>query len=153
MGRLFDAVASLVGIRQHVTYEGQAAIELENLQDPSEIAAYSIRNSGNEILILDLYPQILKDLRSGIDVARISARFHNAIAQVCLDSCFAIRSESGIRRVALSGGVWQNISLLQKTVHLLKNAEFDVLIHHRVPTNDGGIALGQIMIASRVMQN
>ncbi|HOV06389.1 MAG TPA: carbamoyltransferase HypF [Anaerolineaceae bacterium] len=153
MGRLFDAVASLVGIRQHVTYEGQAAIELENLQDPSEIAAYSIRNSGNEILILDLYPQILKDLRSGIDVAKISARFHNAIAQVCLDSCLAIRSESGIRRVALSGGVWQNISLLQKTLHLLKNAEFDVLIHHRVPTNDGGIALGQIMVASRVMQN
>jgi len=153
MGRLFDAVASLAGIRQQVTYEGQAAIELENLQDPSEIAAYTIRNSGNEILILDLYPQILKDLRSGIDVAKISARFHNAIAQVCLASCLAIRSESGIRRVALSGGVWQNISLLQKTLHLLKNAEFDVLIHHRVPTNDGGIALGQIMVASRVMQN
>lgn len=152
MGRLFDAVSSLTGIRQQVTYEGQAAIELENIQDHSETSAYSIGFSGNEIRILDLYEQILNDLRAGVKVPKISARFHNAVAQVCLDSCLSIQSESGIRRVALSGGVWQNISLLQKSTRLLRNAGFEVLLHHRVPTNDGGIALGQIMIASRGMQ-
>jgi len=153
MGRLFDAVASLLGIRHQVTYEGQAAIELENICDPSENSSYEITSSGNQINSLDLYPQILSDMHAGIPVRRISARFHNAIAHCCLTTCATIRSETRINKVALSGGVWQNTTLLKKSLFLLRNAGFEVLIHHRIPTNDGGIAIGQILIASTVMQN
>lgn len=153
MGRLFDAMASTLGIRQRVTYEGQAAIELENLADPQEAYAYTVSFTDDEVNILELYPQILSDLRAGSPISIISARFHNALTKLCLDCCNTIRAETGINRVALSGGVWQNTTLLVKTSNKLFNAGFEVLIHHRVPTNDGGIALGQIMIADSIMRN
>ena len=148
MGRLFDAVSSLIGIRQQATYEGQAAIELENACDPNEQGFYRLTINLEEIPLADLFNGILHDLQSGIGKEVISARFHNGLARMCLDVCRQIREESGIESVALSGGVWQNITLLNKTSVLLVENGFTVLTHHRVPANDGGIALGQLLVAA-----
>lgn len=153
MGRLFDAISSILGIRQRVTYEGQAAIELENLVDPQETGFYPVQMSGSMINSLDLFPMILNDFHAGTSLSCISARFHNSIAQICLDCCEIIRSQSNLNRVALSGGVWQNTTLLLKSLALLRNAGFEVLTHQRVPTNDGGIALGQLVIADAIISN
>lgn len=147
MGRLFDSVSALVGVRQMVTYEGQAAIELENLCDPDETGVYDIPVQNDVMDIFALYPQLLQDMHDQIPVARISARFHNAVADVCLRVCQLINERTGTRVVALSGGVWQNITLLQKTRSLLLNAGFSTLTHQRIPANDGGISAGQILVA------
>ena len=148
MGRLFDAVASLIGIRQNATYEGQAAIELENACDPEENNAYSIKLSGDTIETSELFDHILLNLRIGVSSNTIASRFHNGLAKMCLEISQTIQEESGIQTVALSGGVWQNITLLTKTTALLHYNGFSVLQHHQVPTNDGGIALGQLMVAA-----
>ncbi len=148
MGRLFDAVAALIGIRQTATYEGQAAIELENACAPSETGTYSFSISSDLIQTQVMFSQILDDLRSSVPLGIISARFHNGLALMCLEACVQIHEETGIRTVALSGGVWQNITLLKKTCALLRSRGFEVLIHHQVPANDGGIAMGQIMVAA-----
>ena len=148
MGRLFDAVASLIGIRQVATYEGQAAIELENACDPAEENAYSIRLKSDVIETAELFDHILLNLRMGFSANTISARFHNGLAKMCLEVCQTIQEESGHQTVALSGGVWQNITLLNKTTALLRYNGFSVLQHHQVPANDGGIALGQLMVAA-----
>lgn len=152
MGRLFDAVSSLLGIRHHVTYEGQAAIELENICDNATEDAYTISVSDEVIGILDLFPQIILDMRNRVPNPVISARFHNSIANLCLELCLLVRNKIGNKKVALSGGVWQNMTLLQKTIHLLRNRSFEVLLHRRVPTNDGGISLGQTLITAQLLK-
>lgn len=151
MGRLFDAVSALIGIRQKATYEGQAAIELENLCDPNESSTYDLSLENGVIEILDLYPQIIQDYRRGIAKEIISARFHNTIAQTCLFAAQEIQKFTNINVVALSGGVWQNLTLLTKSLHLLKNHGFKPLIHRKIPTNDGGISIGQILVASTII--
>jgi len=159
MGRLFDAVASLIGIRQETNYEAQAAIELEAIADPNENGYYPFEISNIQNSSLPLYSikpesvfySILDDLSKGIAKSIISARFHNSIAKMVLDVCEKIRTQYNSTTVALSGGVWQNITLLEKTTKLLVNQDFDVIIHHSVPTNDGCIALGQAMIASKLI--
>ena len=148
MGRLFDAVAALIGIRQIATYEGQAAIELENACAPSETSAYSFSFSSDRINTSMMFAQVLEDLRANTSQSIISARFHNGLALMCLEACQTLRKETNLQTVALSGGVWQNITLLKKTAALLRSYNFEVLVHHQVPTNDGGIALGQLMVAS-----
>lgn len=148
MGRLFDAVSSLIGIRQTATYEGQAAIELENICDPGETGFYPLPLSDEDIFLSDLFTGIIHDLKAGISKEVIAARFHNGLSQVCLSACLKIREETGIEAVALSGGVWQNSTLLNKTTSLLREHGFTVLTHHRVPANDGGISLGQLMVAA-----
>ncbi|PKN99997.1 MAG: carbamoyltransferase HypF [Chloroflexi bacterium HGW-Chloroflexi-4] len=153
MGRLFDAVASLVGIRQIATYEGQAAIELENVCDPQEENAYKFTLNTDNIETAEVFDHILLNLRMGISKSTISARFHNGLANLCLDICKTIQKESGLQTVALSGGVWQNITLLTKTTTLLRNQGFSVLQHHQVPANDGGIALGQLMVAAAAKES
>lgn len=153
MGRLFDAVAAIVGIRQQVNYEAQAAIELEALADPEETEAYSFYipkiNSTQtvEIGIKPALEAILSDLYTNIPRPRISARFHNGLARLVIEMCQAIRKQHGINQVALSGGVWQNLTLLDKTVNGLQAAGFEVMVHRLAPTNDGGIALGQAAVA------
>ena len=145
VGRLFDAVSSLLGIRQLTSYEGQAAVELEALADPEESAGYpfQITRSG-EIDPSSALEKIVDELRQGTPLPRISARFHNGLAAVVRDAARLIRRDHGLKRVALSGGVWQNITLLKKTSRLLEQDGFQIYIHHQVPANDGGIALGQV---------
>jgi len=148
MGRLFDAVAALIGVRQSATYEGQAAIELENLCEPLEMGVYPFSLQNDEITTRELFERILSDLQAGVSKAVISARFHNGLARMCVQSCQRIKEEEGLHTVALSGGVWQNTTLLNWTVKLLQDDGFNVLVHHQVPTNDGGIALGQLLVAA-----
>ncbi len=148
MGRLFDAVAAIIGLRQKVSYEAQAAIELENCCDPSEKASYGFEINDDEINFLPMIRSIVDDWRIKTNQGIISAKFHNTIAQMCIESCVQIRKNSALSTVALSGGVWQNITLLSKTIPQLEDKGFKVLIHRQVPTNDGGLSLGQLLIAS-----
>ncbi|MEN4013354.1 MAG: carbamoyltransferase HypF [Bellilinea sp.] len=153
MGRLFDAAAALIGIRASATYEAQAAIELENIADPLENGVYPFEIYAGEIVLSRFWQALITDWRSGTPLPRIAGRFHNTIGAMVLQGCESIQTISGVRVVALSGGVWQNTLLLKKTQALLEKAGLRVLIHERVPTNDGGIALGQAVIAARVLNH
>ena len=148
MGRLFDAVSALIGVCMEISYEAQAAIELEALADPDELGYYPWRLDGEGIDVKDTLEAILQDLAHGETSAVIAARFHNTIAQLSLEIAKLIREKYGIKQVVLSGGVWQNTFLLQRTLTLLREAEFEPLIHHLTPPNDECIALGQAIIAA-----
>ncbi len=153
MGRLFDAVAALAGLRQTITYEAQAAIELEMQVDETTGDAYAfslVRQGPDEPLLVDPAPVIeavVADVRDGAPVGTIAARFHWGVAQMIRRVCEALRRETGLDRVALSGGVFQNVTLLGRTLDLLAEAGFTVYTHRLVPPNDGGIALGQAIVA------
>ncbi len=152
MGRLFDAIASICGVRQDVNYEGQAAIEFEALFNEAEQGEYSfeiVRQSEHVVRVASCVRAVVEDVRAGVATPVISARFHNGLAQLVLEMCEKIRRERGWHEVALSGGVWQNITLLQKTLDRLRGADFTIYTHHLVPPNDGGLALGQAAIAAR----
>jgi len=185
-GRLFDAVSALLGVRDVVNYEGQAAIELEMLvaegveewyevteelgdREIRKLGNQGIRKSGNsrfpdslitdslvpdslatDALILDPAPLIravVDDLRAGTPAPVIAARFHNTLARLIVDTCGIIRQREGLNKVCLSGGVFQNVTLLSRTLRGLREAGFAPYIHHLVPPNDGGIALGQALVA------
>lgn len=152
MGRLFDAVSALIGLRSEVTYEGQAAIELENCLDLDETLAYSFAIEEDRIRLGGLFEQILQDLQSEVSPARISARFHHGISSLCLQIAEKVRQQTGTTKVALSGGVWQNMSLLSLTVNQLSQAGFTCLVHKQIPTNDGGLSLGQCTAAAAYVQ-
>ena len=153
VGRLFDAVAALAGIRQTITYEGQAAIELEALADPDEEGLYSYEITGENIIDPRLMVKaILDDRNGGISIPRISARFHNSLAEMVLEMSIHLREKHNLNQVALSGGVWQNMTLLNKAVKNLKSENFQVLLHQHIPPNDGGIALGQVVIGQKYLQ-
>ncbi|NLX10191.1 MAG: carbamoyltransferase HypF [Chloroflexi bacterium] len=159
MGRLFDAVAALAGVLQTVTYEAQAAIWLEAQTDPDEAGAYPfdlVPPGDSGPAQIDPAPALralVADLRAGVAPARIAARFHNGVAEMVRAVCEQARAATGLHTVALSGGVWQNVTLLHKTVPLLRAAGFDVLTHRIVPPNDGGLALGQAVIAAYSVSN
>jgi hydrogenase maturation protein HypF len=147
MGRLFDAVAALSGLRGKVNYEGQAAIEFEALADPEDDGFYPFEFDGGSIKVKALLQAVIKDIRSSVSVSSISARFHNGLANMILEICQIMSHEYLVNEVALSGGVWQNMTLLKKTIFLLERNNFKVYIHKQVPTNDGGLSLGQAVIA------
>lgn len=148
MGRLFDGVSALIGIRQEINYEGQAAIELEAMADLHTSESYTMELSGHQIQTQSLFVEIVRDFSNGIPVSIISAKFHNGIVKMSLEACERIRRETGIDKVALSGGVWQNLFLLKRMLQALKGAGFDALIHQQVPTNDACISLGQVLVAA-----
>jgi hydrogenase maturation protein HypF len=151
MGRLFDAVSALVGIRKEIYYEGQAAIELEMAAGiESSEYPFDLHETEDKILILiePIFRGIVSDLERGVSRALISSKFHHTIAKIILSMCLKIRKTSGLSSVALSGGVFQNSLLLDHTFVLLDNNNFKVFTQHRVPPNDGGIALGQIVVAN-----
>jgi hydrogenase maturation protein HypF len=148
-GRLFDAVASIVGLRQRVRHEGQAAMELEwtarSSKDPGSYPLPMMKE--DDLLLLDWGPmvrEILNDLARSVGMADIARRFHAALA----DGMLTIARATGIRTVALSGGCFQNGLLTELAVTRLRAKGFDVFWHQRVPPNDGAIAVGQIMAAS-----
>jgi hydrogenase maturation protein HypF len=148
MGRLFDAVAALIGVRQEVRDEAQAAVELEALADPSERGSTSFAFDGSTFDASPVIRELVAGLRKGVSQPILAARFHNAVAAAVGEACLRARQLTGVQRVALSGGVWQNVFLLERTITLLEQAEFDVLLHRRVPANDGGLALGQAAVAA-----
>ncbi|MBE1499357.1 hydrogenase maturation protein HypF [Amycolatopsis lexingtonensis] len=142
-GRLFDAAAALLGVRDAITYEGQAAIELEQLADPGETTAYRARID-DVVHGEDLIAALLDDRSRN---ATRAARFHNGVADAIARTCDRFRDHS--TTVALSGGVFQNVLLLDRTVESLEREGFRVLTHRDVPCNDGGISFGQVAVASR----
>jgi hydrogenase maturation protein HypF len=150
-GRLFDAVASFLGVRDTVSYEGQAAIELEQLADPGEAGAYRAGIAPGAPFVVgaaDLVRDAVADLAAGVPRQVIAGRFHNGVARVIEDGCLVLREQHGLHTVALSGGVFQNTLLLTAAVRRLEAHGFAVLTHSRVPCNDGGISLGQAVIAA-----
>ena len=152
MGRLFDAISALAGVRQQVNYEAQAAIELEALADPDEVGVYPLEISDEVIDPTPLIQAAVMDLRRGLPVGKIAARFHNGLAGMVLQVCQRLRAHFGVTEVVLSGGVWQNMTLLTRAEALLGRAGFAVYVHRQVPANDGGLALGQAMIADRIVK-
>ena len=148
MGRLFDAVSALAGVRQKVNYEGQAAIEFEALADETEAGNYSFGLHQDQVQLRGVLEALVKDVMAGVPIPKISARFHNGLAESIRETVKKISVETGIRSVVLSGGVWQNITLLRRTLSLLQNDGFNVYIHREVPMNDGGLSLGQAAIAA-----
>jgi len=152
MGRLFDAAAALAGVRQKVNYEGQAAIEFEALADSAEAGKYSFGLDQDRVETRTMLEALIKDVMGGVSPSKISAKFHNGLAEMAREACLKIKLETGLSEVALSGGVWQNMTLLQKTMQLLENSGFKIYIHHEVPTNDGGLSLGQAVIAASKMR-
>jgi hydrogenase maturation protein HypF len=148
LGRLFDAAAALAGVRQTVNYEAQAAIEFEAVLDPAESGAYRFGNNGEMVETGEVIRGLLKDIDNGISIPVISARFHNGVADLAYQVCTEIRRRTGIREVALSGGVWQNMALLERATGRLRKDGFIVHRHHQVPANDGGISLGQALIGA-----
>ncbi len=147
MGRLFDAVAALLGLRDKVTFEGQAAIELEAVCSPDEVeAGYPMILSGSEFDVAPLWQALIADWRAGVEPAVIAARFHLTVAEIILHYSRRVREECGLETIGLTGGVFQNVYLLRLTSQLLTSAGFQVLTHRLVPPNDGGIALGQAAV-------
>ena len=151
MGRLFDAGASLLGIRQSINYEGQAAIEMESMIDPLEKGFLEFDIQNNEIDPAPVWVGLISGLGSGIPVSRLSALFHNSVVHLILTLCKNLRAQTSINTVALSGGVFQNKYLIENSVAALQKQNFTVLLHHQVPTNDGGISIGQAVIASFIV--
>jgi hydrogenase maturation protein HypF len=150
-GRLFDAVSALLGVRDTINYEGQAAIEMEQLADPAERGAYRAGIEPGEpfrIKGADLVRQAAEDLARGTERAVIAARFQQGIIRLIEDGCATIRDRHGLETVALSGGVFQNLTVLGRAVTRLEARGFRVLTHSRVPCNDGGISLGQAVVAA-----
>jgi hydrogenase maturation protein HypF len=152
-GRLFDAVAALLGVRLDTRFEGQAAMELEwAIEGLQSDESYPFRIEPKEgILVIDWQPLIealLSDLAAGAPRKVMAARFHNTLVEMIVTAAERI----GERRVALSGGCFQNRYLTERTVRRLTDAGFSPYWHQRVPPNDGGIALGQILAASRTKE-
>jgi hydrogenase maturation protein HypF len=151
MGRLFDAVAALAGVRQTVTYEGQAAIEFEALAADDVQAGYAFDFSTNEIDSTPVIRAVVDDVRAGVSPALISAKFHHGVADLIVSLSLNWRERLGLNVVALSGGVFQNVTLLRAAAQRLRAERFKLLTHRLVPPNDGGLALGQAIICSQRM--
>ena len=155
MGRLFDAVSALAGVRQVVAYEAQAAIELEGLSRGVDTAGvqYAFDVQDGAPVIIDPAPvlhAIVSDRRQGVAAEVVGARFHIAVAVLIVRLAERARETTAARTIALSGGVFQNTLLLQQAHNLLRGRGFSVITHRRVPPNDGGIALGQLLVGNSV---
>ncbi len=155
MGRLFDAVAAIAGLRNEVAFEGQAAMELEMMADISADEAYDFDWNGGNPLLINPAPIIrgaVADLLQRTAPPVISGRFHVTLVRLFSDLCDHLRRERGLKRVVLSGGVFQNAILLQGLMQALERRGFDVYSHTLVPTNDGGISLGQAVVAAASLE-
>ena len=151
LGRLFDAVAAITGLRSRAAYEGQAAMELEMIADEAESGCYRFAWEGEGTLRIATAPivrAVVRDVRKGVAAAVVSARFHNTLILLFQQLCRHLRGTTGINQVALSGGVFQNSRLLTGLTVALEKNGFDLLTHRLVPANDGGISLGQAVVAA-----
>jgi len=153
MGRLFDAVSSLLGLRNVVNYEGQAAIELETIIDHGCLQGYAFElaagGDGASVIKAEaVIRQAVEDLLERRSPQEVSAKFHLGVVQLISEIACRVRDERRLNRVALSGGVFQNMFLLEHVCRRLRADGFEVFTHSRVPTNDGGISLGQAAVAN-----
>ncbi|MFW6056236.1 MAG: carbamoyltransferase HypF [Chloroflexota bacterium] len=160
MGRLFDAVSALAGIRQRISYEGQAAVELEmqahlaQVAHKSEAYRFDVR-TGDDCYVIDPSPvleSVLRDVAYGRPTPLIARAFHDAVAVMTVDICLRISRDTGIRDVVLSGGVFQNRLLLETCRRLLMDQGLNVMLHTELPANDGCISLGQAVVAAHTVR-
>jgi hydrogenase maturation protein HypF len=151
-GRFFDAISSLIGVCDYATYEGQSACELEmhaHMANHAQHYSYEIKKE--EGFIVDprsIVAGVVDDIKNGVLRSQIALKFHNTVANFIVDMCLEIRKQYMINKVALSGGVFQNKLLTERVSRLLKNRGFLCYLHSRVPPNDGGISLGQAIVAA-----
>ena len=156
-GRLFDAVASLVGLHHTVSFEGQAAMALEaiaadGVHEPYVVAIDQPTSGPIRIDTREMIWQIVEDVGHGVSASTISPRFHQTLVQTIIEVCRRIRWQTGVDRVCLSGGCFQNVRLLKGSVDGLKSDGFKVYFPQRIPANDGGISLGQAVIACELVR-
>lgn len=157
VGRFFDCISSLLNIRQFITYDAQAAIELENVLDNSvkEEYPYTITDE-NDVYIIeykDILLSVISDIKTGKSTSIISAKFHNTLANAAVNLVIKIRNKYGLKKVVLSGGVFENNYLLVSLIERLKSAGFSVCLNQRIPTNDSGICVGQLAIAEAMEES
>lgn len=156
MGRLFDAVSALLDICSKISYEGQASMELEAIITENctdEFYPYDVDEQ--DLLILNpgrIIKSVIHDKKTGLDKSIISAKFHNTIVKASVDICVKIREKSGINEVAISGGVFQNVYLLHNITDKLQKEGFTVYSHSLIPSNDGGVSLGQLIAANEIIK-
>ena len=154
-GRLFDAVASILGLRHEINFEAQAAIELEIAARQGTGGVYPFQIEFAEPWQIDVRPvieSIVNEMQQRVDSGVIAARFHNTLAEMVAQVCGKLRADGGPNKVCLSGGTFQNMFLLERTVFALDEFGFDVYLHANVPANDGGISLGQAVIANAAIR-
>ena len=157
VGRLFDAVAALCGIRNNISYDGQAAIELENVikEEVEESYLCSINESNGvfKIQYKEIIEGVLEDVHRNESLSKISVKFHNAIIESSCDLVCTLRKKENINKVVLSGGVFENQYLLQKMYKNLTKRGFEVFYNEQIPTNDGGLSFGQLHVASAILDS
>ncbi|WP_234022921.1 carbamoyltransferase HypF [Sorangium cellulosum] len=151
MGRLFDAIAALCGVRHATTYEGQAAVELEALADGLAPRGYPFRLEDGDPVVIDTRPlirAIVHDVAGGVDPAAVARRFHTTVVDLIEAACVRLRERTGVDAVVLSGGVFGNVLVSESAVLRLTAARFRVYCNRFVPCNDGGLSLGQLAVAA-----
>ncbi len=149
-GRLFDAVSALIGVRDEIEFEGQAAIDLEMQSDEGKHGVYEFAMPHADPLVIDTEPiirGIVDDIKANVTAAVIGAKFHDTVAKLIIDVCLALKERTEINTVAVSGGVFQNATLYHKVITGLRAKGFKILLHKQLPVNDGGISLGQAVVA------
>lgn len=153
MGRLFDALSALLGLRGMINYEGQAAIEMEAIADHNISDGYEFEMTcaGKVIKAEAIIRRAVDDLLNGCHPSTVAARFHLGVVEMIASTARRVRETHRLNRVALSGGVFQNMFLLERVCHRLRLDGFDVFTHSRVPANDGGISLGQAAVANALI--
>ncbi|MEO7909020.1 MAG: carbamoyltransferase HypF [Roseiflexaceae bacterium] len=151
LGRLFDAVAALLGLRSEVVYEGQAAIELEILAEATDYV-YPLAFGAGLLDVTPMIRAIVEDIQLNVPIAQIAGRFHRSVAAMLAEACQRAREQTGLHDLALSGGVFQNRLLLEQLVDILEMRGFHVYLNRRVPPNDGGLSLGQLAVAAARLQ-
>jgi len=155
LGRFFDGIAAIVGIRNNVFFEGQAAMELEMLAEDKIKGTYDyewVSGDCHQVLIQPIIYGVVGDMEKNIHPSVISTKFHMTLIRLFSELCAVIRKESRVNQVVLSGGVFQNSILLTGLIHALEKKEFQVFTHTQVPTNDGGICLGQAIVAAAKLE-
>jgi len=147
-GRLFDAVSALLDLCNYSTFEAEAPMRLENIADQNENGMYSIKLS-QIIDLSEMFTEIIDDLKQNVNPGIISAKFHNTISEAIVEGIKKIRKETGLGKVVLSGGTFQNRYLLERTENRLNELGFKIYCNCLIPCNDGGISLGQLVIAAK----
>ncbi len=156
LGRLFDGIAAIIGIRNRVSFEGQAAMELEMLAEKTIAATYDfdwVSGDVHRVLFQPIIHGVANDVQKGVEPSEISGKFHSTLVRMFSELCGIIGKETGLNRVVLSGGAFQNSFLLTGLIQTLTRNNFQIFTHTLVPPNDGGIALGQAMVAAANAEN
>jgi hydrogenase maturation protein HypF len=148
MGRLFDTVSALLGVCRNASYHAEAPMQLEAIADVHEKDSYPF-SSGKQISLKPAFEVMIRDLQKGIGLPKISGKFHQTVVEIIIHTAMEVREQTGIQKVALSGGSFQNRILLTKSIHILNKEGFEVFSQSNIPSNDGGIALGQMAIGAK----